>query len=357
MTVNRSNVELKEWDKVNCSELIKESIVEKSPAVSNQKVTAAHYVLSEALQELTGREAGPNFHSWAVWGSKKAGVTIRQEDLDSALENATTVSGISGFIAGLIVAATVVWFFIDVSIFLIVVLILIGGIIGAFTGALTGRAIARYSRAEAARLILEGNQTVLEDIGGKTAKFVAEFKNKDFKTENLNEFYDGFAEGKTSAGGQNLLREAFKAYTKSAVSSSIKEKRQWTCFGNCLAILHEHIRLQPYISKSLPFIIRRCVTQRMMSFDVGEISLSVAKEFSALDKNYEAVELEDEHKERLVELMMQECPSAKISSKVLFDETTNYAADNWTSIEQRMRFVWELFERFHLEPQVRSKPF
>lgn len=334
---------------MNLSQIIEESINENAPAVSNRKVTAAHYFLSEALQEFTGKTAGPNFHSWAVWGSKKAGVTIRQEDLDDALENATNVSGISGFIVGLIAASLVVWFYFDVSVFLTILLVLIGGIIGAVCGALVGRAIARYSRSEAARLILEGNQTVLEDIGGKTAEFVT--------TQNFDEFFDGFATGKTADGGQNLLREAFKAYTKAAVLEDINEKRQWCCFGNCLAILHEHIRLQPYISKSLPFIIKRCVTQRMMSFDVGEVSLSVAQEFSALDKNYEAVELTDEHKKRLVELMKEECPSAIVSRRILFDETSNYAADNWTSIEQRMRFIWELFERFHLEPQVRSKPF
>lgn len=357
MTEHRSAAKLREWDKTDCWRMIEESISETSPAASNRKVTAAHYVLSEALQDLTGREAGPNFHSWAVWGSKKAGVTIRQEDLDEALSNATTVSGIVGFIVGTATAAAVVWMFFDVSIFSTIVLILLGGAIGAASGALIGRGIARYSRAEAARLVLEGNRTVLEDIGGRTAQYVAAFKNRDFETEILNEFYRGFADGKTSDGGQNLLREAFKAYTKSALSGVVEEKRQWTCFGNCLAILHEHIRLQPYISKSLPFIVRRCVTQRMMSFDVGEISLSVAREFSALDKNYEIVELEEAHKKRLVELMTEEFPAAKIDPQALFDETKSYAADNWTSIEQRMRYVWELFERFHLEPEVRSKPF
>lgn len=335
-------------NKDNLSQIIEESIAESSPAVSNQKVTAAHYLLSEVLQEFIGKSAGPNFHSWAVWGSKKAGVTIRQEDLDDALKNATNVSGICGFVSGLVVATTVIWFYFDISTFLTVLLILIGGIIGAICGALVGRAIARYSRREAARLILEGNQTVLEDIGLKTAEFII--------TENFDEFFDGFAKGQTADGGQNLLREAFKAYTKATVLEDVNEKRKWCCFANCLAILHEHIRLQPYISKSLPFIIKRCVTQRMMTFDIGEVSLSVAQEFSALDKNYEAVELTDEHKKRLVELMKEECPSANVSRQILFDETSNYAADNWTSIEQRMRFIWELFERFHLEPQVRSKP-
>lgn len=339
--------------KTNFLELIEESVKESSPAESNRKVTEVHYILSETLQNLTGTEAGPNFHSWAVWGSKKAGVTIRQEDLDSALKDATNVSGIVGFICGLLAAFAAIYFFIETSLLLKVVLMLFGGAIGAVSGALMGRAIARYSRREAARLILEGNRTVLEDIGGKTARFVADFDDRDFNAAKLSGFAQSFTDGKTSEGGQNLLREAFQSYAKAAVSDDLDEKRRWTCFGNCLAILHEHVRLQPYISKSLPFIVRRCVTQRLMTFDVGEITLSVAREFSASDKNYAVVELNSEQKKRLIELMREEFPN--INQNSLFDET--FAADNWTQIEQRMRYVWRLFGRFHLEPQVRSKPF
>ncbi len=341
----------------NLFRIIEESVREISPAVSNRKVTEAHYILSEALQELTGKDAGPNFHSWAVWGSKKAGVTIRQEDLDSALKNATVVSGIVGFVVGLLAAFVVIYFFIETSVLVTVGLILLGGAIGAFTGALAGRVIARYSRREAARLILEGNRTVLEDIGGKTARFVADFDDRDFNAGKLDEFYKNFTAGKTANGGQNLLREAFTAYTQAALANQLDAKRQWTCFGNCLAILHEHIRLQPYISKSLPFIIRRCVTQRMMTFDVGEISLSVAREFSEADENYAVVELNEAQKKQLIDLMKLECCAENINSASLFDETKSFAADNWTQIEQRMRYVWKLFTRFHLEPQVRSKPF
>jgi hypothetical protein len=343
--------------KKSLSKLIAESIAEQSPAKSNRLVTEVHYDLSENLQNITGREAGPNFHSWAVWGSKKAGVTIRQEDLDDALKNATMVSGITGAIVGLVAAALVTWFYINAEGFFFFVLILFGGIIGCVAGALTGRAIARYSRKEAARLILEGNQTVLEDIGNKTAQFVEFFKAANRSPEESGKFYAAFRNGNTSDGGQNLLREAFQSYEKAALAADTQEKREWCCFGNCLAILHEHIRLQPYISKSLPFIIRRCVTQRMMSFDVGEVSLSVAKEFSDADKNRQPVELTNEQKKLLLQLMKKELPTANVSDEIFFDRTKSYAADNWTQIEQRMRYVWELFKRFHLEPQVRSKPF
>src|SRR4029079_14185642 len=74
------------------------------PSLSNRRITIVHYKLSQLLRTVLGHDAGANFHTWAVWGSRKAGVTIRQEDLGDALRNATVVSGIVGFLVGLIVS-------------------------------------------------------------------------------------------------------------------------------------------------------------------------------------------------------------------------------------------------------------
>jgi len=59
---------------------IKDAIETSEPSLSNRKITLVHYRLSQVLQAVTGTDAGANFHTWAVWGSRKAGVTIRQED-------------------------------------------------------------------------------------------------------------------------------------------------------------------------------------------------------------------------------------------------------------------------------------
>lgn len=82
------------------------------PALSNRKITLVHYRLSQVLQAVTGADAGANFHTWAVWGSRKAGVTIRQEDLGDALRDATFVSGMTGFIIGLALSwiSIILWF-------------------------------------------------------------------------------------------------------------------------------------------------------------------------------------------------------------------------------------------------------
>src|ERR1044072_4703319 len=57
------------------------AVGEPDPALRNLRITLAHQELSLALCEVTGEAAAANFHTWAVWGSTKAGRTIRQEDV------------------------------------------------------------------------------------------------------------------------------------------------------------------------------------------------------------------------------------------------------------------------------------
>ena len=80
--------------------LITDAIQTPDPFLSNFKITRLHYLLSNALLEAGGPDAGANFHSWAIWGSRKAGVTIRQEDKDQASRDATLVAGIVGAVVG-----------------------------------------------------------------------------------------------------------------------------------------------------------------------------------------------------------------------------------------------------------------
>ena len=60
---------------------INRAIATANPVLSNLRITVVHHQLSLALQEILGSQTGANFHTWATWGSKKAGTTIRQEDL------------------------------------------------------------------------------------------------------------------------------------------------------------------------------------------------------------------------------------------------------------------------------------
>jgi hypothetical protein len=294
---------------------IENACAEQDWARSNNLVTRLHYLLSEALADKLGREAGPNFHSWAVWGSRKAGVTIRQEDLDSAIRNATVTAGIVGSVIGAAVGfLTGRWLGWSPD----SVTASVGAGIGALTGGWAGKQIAIWSRAEAAKLILQGNQLVLQDIGAQSARFL-ELLEDGATSEGRRVFFAGLRPGSTESHGQDRLAAAFSCYLKALDSNDLETKREAMIAGNCEAVYHEHIRLEPYIRSAMPLIVRRCATQRLMNYEIGGKTLTVGKDI----------------------------PGAQLPT----------AASNWTKIEERMRYIFALFRQFHNAPEVFSAPY
>ena len=288
---------------------------EPDAARSNELITRLHYQLSEALVDALGRDSGPNFHSWAVWGSRKAGVTIRQEDLDSAIKNATITAGIVGCIAGAVIGVLCGHGLGWRPDYLTAV---IGICVGILTGSWTGKQIAIWSRNRAAKLMLQGNQIVIQDIGKQSARFLELLEN-GATSKGRTEFFLGMKQSATELHGQERLARAFHSYLSAYDSEDSKIRREAMIAGNCEIVYHEHIRLEPYIRGSMPFIVRRCVTQRLMTYEIGNRVLSVGKDI----------------------------PS----------NSSRTAAKNWTKIEERMRYVFTLFREFHGMPEVLSKPY
>ncbi len=325
---------------------IDEAISTPDASLSNRKITLIHFNLSQALQTLTGTDSGANFHTWAVWGSRKAGVTIRQEDLGEAIRNATIVSGIVGLLAGALISS------ISIALWLTSlpwIIVLPSALVGMVCGGLTGRWIAIYSRREASRLILEGNRIVLEDIGKQTARFIETFHDKHQPDDQLLEsFLAEFRTGDTSKGGQDLLREAFTNYYVARYSTDLKQKHESTYFANCLAVLHEHIRLEPYIKGSMPFIIRKCATKRMMQFDVGKVQLKVSEEVPRLEGVPFPESLHDLSNRRLNEFL--------VGREGWGGGFNALPTRDWTNIRERMRYIVQLFRVMHLDRSVFSEP-
>jgi hypothetical protein len=335
------------FDRAYWEREIAEAIETPDPPLSNRRVTLVHYGLSQVLRAVTGADAGANFHTWAVWGSRKAGVTIRQEDLGEAIRNATVVAGIVGFIVGSVVS----W--VSIKLWLTGLhwsVVLLSALVGMCSGALTGRWIAIYSRREAARLILEGNRIVLEDIGKQTARFVALFHDKDEEdARTLDAFLAELRPGETASGGQDLLRQAFTQYYAARYAKDLKQKHEAAYFANCLAVLHEHIRLEPYIKKSMPYIIRKCATKRLMQFDVGTVSLTVSEEIPRLDGVPFPASLHD--------LSGRELSDFLDGADGWGGDPVHSPARDWTNIRDRMRYIVRLFRVMHLERSVFSEPY
>lgn len=186
-----------------------------------------------------------------MWGSRKAGVIIREEGLERSLREVTLLMSGTGLLSGWLLGQGLRSWLPRRSVPVL-------SAAGALAGGWMGRRWLLSGRRRAAELMLEGNRTVLEDIGSQTARFVTWFASaKDGDPDAFDRFLKGFRPGKTEQGGQDLLRRAFTHYYRAAQSTDVPEKQQECYFANCLAILHEHIRLQRYISGALPWIVRR----------------------------------------------------------------------------------------------------
>ncbi len=316
------------------------ALVEPDAARSNREITALHHDLGRALGVAVGVECGANFHCWAVWGSRKAGVTIRQEDLDRALLDATIVAGAVGALVGAGGASVLGW----------PALAIFGSVVlGLGCGAWAGRAIARWSRKRASQLILHGNRTVLEDIGSKT---IAYLRAVDAGSPGAMEaFRASFRPGRTEEGGQDLLAEAFERYDSARTGRDHARRCEDVYFANCLAVLHEHIRLDPLIRSSMPFIIRKCVTQRLMSYDVGRSVYSVREDAPAFGATPFPPELTELRDDRVRSFIFGERGYG-----LHLNSLQGTRARDWTRLEERMRYVFQLFRAKHTDPEVWSLP-
>ncbi|HWL10504.1 MAG TPA: hypothetical protein VNQ76_19015 [Planctomicrobium sp.] len=339
-------VEAKNFDWGDWDQAITDAVVEPNAVMSNLKITRLHYLLAHAMRDVLGEDAGANFHTWAVWGSRKAGVTIRQEDRDQARRDGTVVGSVVGGLIGLFLGA----FLYGGSSWSAV---LAWGLFGGCCGGLTGRLIVHRSRQVASQLILHGNQTVLDDIGRQSARFIVTFRDaKEADPRQLERFLAGLRSGGSEADGQDLLRQSFSLYWQAKYTSDPKKKHETAYFANCLAVLHEHIRLQPDIKGSLPWIISKCVTQRLMQFDIGSTQLDVSHDVPSLTDLPYPPTLTKLYEPELVEFLHGANGWDKTSRRL-----ARTAAEDWTNLRERMRYIVNLFRVLHLSPTVWQAPY
>jgi len=324
---------------------IEAALREPDPVLCNLLITRCHYLLSQALQVALGQGAGANFHTWAVWGSRKAGVTIRQEDLDDARRDGTVVGGIVGGVVGVGCGWLLGWppLWLPAA-----------ALLGAGCGIAVGRLIISHSRRRSAELVLAGNRTVLEDIGLQTVRFLHWLQQAaPTQPADIADFLKGLRPGPVGEANQELLRQAFAQFYAARTAPTTAEKQRATYFGNCFAVWHEHVRLEPYIRGAMPRIIRRCVTERLLQFDIGALKLAVAQDVPAPILPTELDATPSSQAEAPLALLRTGSGSGPAGSA----SVARTAAGDWTRIKERMRYVFALFRAFHAEPQVFSAPY
>lgn len=301
-------------------------------ARANLLITQAHHELSLALRDVLGDDAGANFHTWAVWGSREAGTTIRQRDVPGLrLAVAAAAGG----------AALALMPLVDLP------------VAGALASATLAYGIAARELREATERISAGNRLVLDEIGGETARFVATFSD-DIASEptRIADFCAGLRPGPTHRGGQQLLRRAFTNYHCAALARDPAVKHELTFLANCQAVWHEHIRLQPYIADAMPRPLRRRITHRLLDFRVGPEPLHVGRDLDPVAGCCYPATLSTLTGPETVAVVEQLRRPARAQLSLVAS-----GAANWADIGDRMNYIVDLFRSRHLEPGVFEAPY
>ncbi|MBC6456579.1 hypothetical protein [Actinomadura sp. HBU206391] len=205
------------------------------PVVRNLQITQCYHELSTALVTRIGRAA--NWCTFAVWASKQAGQTIRQEDLARHLERLLGSSPDTRDCAALVVRR-LRWI------------------------------IPRRVRRDADRLVLqtvaavvgldaagdaaaEGNRKVFAEIAREFARFLAAFSGEQADGEHqIAEFCAALRPGDPPEG-QRYLRQAFTRYHQALFTSDPKRLAELLLLANLEIGVHEQTRLQPEITAAL----------------------------------------------------------------------------------------------------------
>jgi hypothetical protein len=317
------------------------AVAGSDPVICNLRITLAHQELSLALSQITGPGSGANFHTWAVWGSKTAGRTIRREDLPLHARDGETLGALlaAGAAVGLIHGTVPRRVGLPV-------------LVGATAGGLASRAVGRLVNRAASR-IFGGNATVLEDIGRQTARFIGVFSLAGNDRERgLQDFLAGLRPGPAISGGQDLLRGAYRHYYDASHETDRDRRDELMLCANLLAILHEHQRLQPYIDAAVPRPLGRFVTKRLLGFSVGAEAMKVSIDVPTPGAS--------PFPDTLMTIEDPELDSL-LGGPQGWDRTPNTpagsAAGDWTKLSDRMNFIVDLFRTRQADPKLFTPPY
>ena len=242
-------------------------------AECNRCITVAHQELALALHEVTGPGSGANFHTWAVWGSRKAGSAIRQEEVPWVAAGERRGRGRGGrerrAAARAGAAATL-------------------PSRPASAGGVAGHAYASSVLRRASARILAGNVTVLDDIGRQTGRFIAAFwdpRGADRRRA---------SSGSSRRSGRDPARTVARICSAPRMRATCRRRRptgrtprdELMLLGNLNAILHEHYRLDCFIAESLPRLVRRAVTQDLLDVSIGGERLHIGRDVPMSEDTY-----------------------------------------------------------------------
>lgn len=229
-------------------------------------------------------------------------------------------------------------------------------------------------------LVSEGNMLVFKELGWPFLDFANRFRKAwAYNGADLGDFLEAhFRPGALEDGGQDLLIEAFTAYYNARFETNRKRKAEYILQANLLIGLHEQTRLQPQIEAALAVPLDSWIRYREQPVQQGlpqkrldEISRRIVTR--AATRMWMSITLPT----RVLRLGENVVPPTGVHSfphDLLFiedprcralvsrfdyrqDTLSGSAADNWSSLADRMNFVVAFFRSHQQSKRLFEPPF
>lgn len=342
----------------------------------NVMITQCYHDLARAVRQRAGE--GANWCAFATWASRQAGHTIRGEDLEDVLrarlgdtaelrEAVATLRALSSRLA---------------------IRRPLADPVGAVLDALDPGAAAR----RAAAAVAAGNRKVFAEIGREFARFLEALSAGD--PEAPRRFLEALRPG-DPPDGQGMLRQAFALMLGLAGEVAGPPRAERLYFANILIGAHEQTRLQPEIAAAMNAAfdeddLRDRVLRLVLPGFWLRLRYRLAALFGRRPPLDEALarlaagarsELRRLLTAQVMTLALPDLPAVRLGQDVVGvhapslaritdagleallrridpgETTVASGTVDWSVLEQRLRFIAELFRCYHEAPQLFAAPY
>lgn len=352
------------------------------PVLRNLQITQCYHELAAAMASLVG--GGANWCAVATWASKQAGQSIRQEDLQRALQRRLRRSADAGeAVQAMAAAGQEIAGDEGRS---------VAGAVEALWDALSPAAAFERTAAAVAR----GNCKVFEEIGLHFARFLALFADGQPDEIRLAEFCLGLQPG-APPDGQRYLRQAFTHYHQAWTTADGRARAQWMLLANLEIGFHEQTRLQPEIVEAMnaPVYDPRLLRRRLVAELFPDPGVRLRYVLAGLGGRARPLLQARDHladeamrigrllvTERMMTLAMPDGQILQLGEDLpgsfpdllrtidlpgftallqqvdpTPDSLLDSGAVDWGRLPDRMHYIADLFRVYHLDPRLFDPPF
>jgi hypothetical protein len=355
----------------------------RDPVLRNYMITQRYHDLSI---ELARAIAGPNANwcTFASWASKTAGESIRDQEVPPVvLEILRAEQRLHDLLDGVREA--------------------LGDRV--LVSAPDVFDVARDTLARVRTQVADGNRKVFAELAPLFARFLACFTptptapaagavgGAQLDEAAFARFHAELRPGSTESGGQELLRQGFDAYREATRERDPRQRAQWMLLANGLVGLHEQMRLQSNIAAALNAPVDVVASEGLIAQLAGVLPAQLRSELQALLAPASALALRIARavwqriataaamhislpygaqiplgEDVCVSLGQEFPPDLRALSLVeLRALVARYGAEHaepgglgaldWASLDDRMRFILDLFRATQQETDLLSQPF